>query len=279
MGSRPARRKSFFAASSSAGPGWLLAAACAALVASSSPAGAAPHVFRNGQMTIELFDLDPIHVPSSGPLVSGVLEATRTETGITTLGLPAKMFSTTGLSIPITDPGADPIDGILITAFNPTGTFTGMGGGAGGFGGKMPLEGTAKVCLFGGSTGCASPAVTISLPLSVVGQTKTVIRDIQQGSPISVTVKGAPWTTGTIMVPNNKGGYTTRTGGIEDIGGGYLGVELVTPLYISTAFTGSAVVPAWGVMAFEVPEPDVLALGLGGVGALVLVGLRRRRRN
>lgn len=261
-----------------AGAGWLAAAACAALVANASPATGAPHVFRNGQLTIELFDLGPLLVPPSAPLASGVLDATRTETSITSIGLPARVFETTGFSIPITDPAADPLDGLAITAFNPAGTFTAAGGGAGGFGGKLPLDGVAKVCLIGGDTGCASAAVTLELPLSVVGQTKTVVLDIESGSPISITVQGAPWTTGAIQIHDNDGGVTTLSGGIEDVGEGYLGVELVTPLYISTAFPGSAVVPAWGVMRFEVPEPDVLVLGFGGVGALVLLGLQRRRR-
>jgi len=285
MRSRPAHRSwffagnSFFARSFAARSGWLAVAACAALLASAAPAAAAPHAFRNGQLTIQLFDFDPVQVPPTAPLASGVLEATRTETGITSLGLPSKVFSTSGLSISITDPGAEPIDGLLLTVFNPAGTFAAGGGSEGGFGGKVPLGGTAKVCLFGNNQGCTAPFATLSLPLSVVGQTKTVILDVQQGSPISVTVKGAPWTTGTIMVPNNKGGFATITGGIEDLGDGYLGVELVTPIYISTTFSGSAVVPAWGVLALEVPEPDVLALGLGGVGALALVGLRRRQRD
>jgi hypothetical protein len=94
-------------------------------------------------------------------------------------------------------------------------------------------------------------------------------------------VKGAPWTTGTIMLMNTKqnGTYTTVTGGIEPTtagDGSHLAVRLVTPIYISTAIPGSDTVPGWGVLSFEVPEPDVMALGLGAVGALVVVGLRRR---
>jgi len=257
---------------------WFAAVVLALLAV--APAGhAEPQAFRNGQLTIELFSLDPVNVPPSAPLASGVLEATRTETGITTIGFPTKVFETTGLSIPITDPNADPIDGIFISVFNPAATFKAAGGSNGGFGGKMPLQGTTKVCLIGGQTFCQNPAVNLTLPLSVVGQTATTVVTFLA----NITVKGAPWTTGVVKVPNNKvppdDGFTTVTGGIEQTtagDGSFLAVKLVTPIYISTAIGGSEVVPAWGVVSFEVPEPDVMALGLGAVGALVLVGLRRR---
>jgi hypothetical protein len=252
---------------------WFAAAACVLLA--TAPGGrAAPQDFSNGQLTVELFSLDPINVPPSAPLASGVLEATLTESGITTIGFPAKVFETTGLSIPITDPNADPIDGVWITAANPAATFTAAGGGAGKFGGNMPLQGTAKVCLFGGKTFCANPSANISLPLSLVGQPSSKAFTFL----IGVTVKGAPWTTGTIMLQNkNLEGTVTNTvtGGIDPNGAGGFNVKLVTPIYIATAFPGSAIVPAWGVMSFAVPEPDVMALGLGAVGALALVGLRR----
>jgi hypothetical protein len=242
---------------------------------------AAPTLFRNGQIEVNLFGLDPVKVPPSAPLASGVLNATRNGDALQTLGVPAKVFSTKALSVFITDPGADPIDSVLLTVFNPNGKFRAGGGPEGGFGGPLPLGGSARVCLFSGESPCQSWEISIDLPFSVVGDygevTATFLADI--------TVKGAPWTTGVISIPSKVKGAPITTfqqvaGGIAPTtagDGSYLAVKLVTPIYIQTAITGSEVVPAWGVMSFEVPEPGFLALGLGAVGGLVLMGLRRRR--
>lgn len=257
---------------------WWAGLAIAAALAIAAPSHAGPAPFRNGQLEILLFGLDPVQVPPGAPLASGVLNATRTANSITAIGFPSKVFQTEALSVVITDPGADPIDGVLITAFNPSANFTAMGGGAGNFGGPMPLQGTAKVCLFSlpENPGCQTSVFNLTLPLSVVGDTGTAAVTFLA----DITVKGAPWTVGKIVIANAKGGATNVTGGIAPTtagDGSYLGVKLVTPIYISTAITGSEVVPAWGVLSFEVPEPGVMALGLGAVGGLLAMGLRCRQ--
>jgi len=258
---------------------WVAGLAVVAALGSAAPSQAAPHSFRNGKLELEIFSLDPISVPPGTPLASGVLDATRTANDATTIVFPAKVFMTTGLSIPITATNAGPIDGVLFTGVNPVGNFTAMGGPAGNFGGPMPMQGTARVCLFAAANtvGCEAPTFNLTLPLSKLGGGGTTTVTFLA----SITVKGAPWTTGTIMVMNTNGKstYTTVSGGIEQTtaeDGSHLAVRLVTPIYISTAIPGSDTVPAWGVLSFEVPEPDVMALGLGAVGALVVVGLRRR---
>lgn len=243
---------------------------------------AAPTRFRNGQIEVNLFGLDPVKVPPSAPLASGVLDATRNGNTLETLGLPAKVFQTKARSVFITDPNADPIDSVLLTVFNPSGTFQAGGGPGGAFGGPLPLGGNARVCLFSGETPCQSwEFAFLDLPFSVVGDygevTVTFLADI--------TVKGAPWTTGKISIPSKVKGakvttYQPVTGGIAPTtagDGSWLAVKLVTPIYIQTAITGSEIVPAWGVMSLEVPEPGVMALGLGAVGGLVLMGWRRRQ--
>lgn len=258
---------------------WFAGLAVVAALGIATKSQAAPHPFREGAITLDIFSLDPIVVPPTTPLASGVLNGTRSETDVTSIVFPAKVFMTTSLSIPITATNAGPIDGVLITGSNPVGNFTAMGGPAGNFGGLMPMQGTARVCLFAAenTVGCQAPALNLTLPLSKLGGPGTTTVTFLA----SITVKGAAWTTGTIMVMNTNGKstYTTVSGGIEPTtagDGSYLAVRLVTPIYISTAIPGSDTVPAWGVLSFEVPEPDLMALGLGAVGALVVVGLRRR---
>ena len=255
--------------------------ALAAALSIATASHAAPTRFRNGQIEVNLFGLDPVKVPPSAPLASGVLNAARDGSTLLTLGVPANVFQTQALSVPITDPGADPIDSVLLTIFNPNGKFRAGGGPGGNFGGPLPLGGNARVCLFSGDQPCASSLFFVDVPFSVVGDSGTITVTFLA----TITVKGAPWTTGQISIPSKvKGAKVTTfqpvTGGIAPTtagDGSYLAVKLVTPIYIQTAITGSEIVPAWGVMSFEVPEPGVMALGLGAVGGLVLMGLRRRQ--
>lgn len=231
---------------------------------------AAPLAFRNGSLSVVIGTLDPIGV--TGTPVSGTVNGTIGVAGVVSVTLPADVFATTGFLVPVTDPGASPIAGVLVTVANAAGNFTAAGGPLGAFGGQMGLVGVNKVCLF---AGCASqPPANVTVPVDVVG----VGGEKSVSFLVNVTVKGAPWTAGTIMVPTAMGGNVTTAGALGAPGGdGFASVKLVTPIFVSTNIAPSAIVPAFAVLDFEVPEPSMLVLGLGAVAALVGMGATRRR--
>jgi hypothetical protein len=214
-----------------------------------------------------------ILIPAT-PLAPDVLDISRSGGGVTAIGFPAKVIKTTGFTLSITDPAFEPVDGVQITAVNPAADFTTMGGGENGFGGLMPLSGTLKVCLFGGA-GCPGGA-SLELPMSLIGGLGTVVTQVLSsmgGVFATATVKGAAWTTGSTMLGTMAS--VTVKGGIQTTPGGVVNVNLVAPLSV---VTDVGIEPlAWAVLSFEVPEPGVMALGLGAVAALAAMGLRRRR--
>jgi hypothetical protein len=117
----------------------------------------------------------------------------------------------------------------------------------------------------GGTSGAPQ---NLSVPLSVVGRggTSTV------SGPTSVTVVGAPWTTG---LTTSIGGFTVMGGPIgtpSNTGSAGRGLVLVTPIFISTSLAAVPVIPAFAAAVFTfVPEPGtLLLLGSGVAGLLVL---------
>ena len=183
-------------------------------------------------------------------------------------------FATMGFVLPVTDPVVSPIRGIQVTVANGIGNFVGVGGA--GFGGKMPLVGVAKVCLFGacnaaGTTSSPFPGANIAVPLTVIGDGGAAA----VGALVNVTVIGAPWTTGTAQI-----GTITVMGGVapaSNTGAASGNVTLVTPVFISTNIPSSAVVPSFGFMRLHfVPEPGTLVLLGSGIAGLVGFGRSRR---
>jgi hypothetical protein len=142
----------------------------------------------------------------------------------------------------------------------------------GGLGGKMPVKGTAKICLF---SPCSAAAANVSVPLTVVGSggSATV------ATFVNVTVIGAPWTEGTAAV-----GTITQMGfvhgpatGTSTTAGPSGVVRLVTPIFVSTNIPASSVVPAFGLLTLHfVPEPGTLVLLGSGIAGLVMFGRSRR---
>jgi hypothetical protein len=176
-----------------------------------------------------------------------------------------------GLLVPVTDPAASPIFGVIIAAHNANANFAGVGNA--GFGGTMPLNGSARVCLFA-SCGKANNAANLNIPLSVVGGPggSTTVT-----GAVNLTVVGAPWTTGTAAVGTiTQMGFAlpnSNTGANSGV------VRLVTPIFISTNIAGaSAVVPAFAFLTLHfVPEPGTLMLLGSGIAGLVAFGRSRVR--
>jgi hypothetical protein len=168
----------------------------------------------------------------------------------------------------VTDPAAFPISGLQVTAANEAGAFSGSGNA--GFGGIMPLNGVAKVCLYGT---CAAAAGNISIPLSVVGIGGSAFF---KGFP-NLTVKGAPWTTGTAAVGTvtvmGSAGPTSATASRSGV------VKLVTPIFISVNVNNWEVSPGFAFLTLAfTPEPDLALAGVIAAGAVSLVALGRRRQ-
>lgn len=186
---------------------------------------------------------------------------------LTGLGINAGDFATTAFTLTISPPAGGAIAGIQVTASNAAGAFGGVGGA--GFGGAMPLNGFAKVCLF---FTCASAAANVSVPLNVIGAGGVAA----VGAAVNVTVVGAPWTTGTAAV-----GTVTAMGGVSPLsntGAPSGNVSLVTPIFISTSVGGSEVIPAFAYLSLHfVPEPGTLMLLGSGIAGLVAFGRSRAR--
>jgi hypothetical protein len=199
---------------------------------------------------------------------------------LTALGLPAGLLQTTGFEVAVTDPTANPIDGFQLTLANGPAAFAETGSGR--LRGRMAVVGVAKVCLFGSC--CGDAAAKVSVPLSPVGF-GGVSR--AKGS-INVTVTGAPWTTGTVfhlsgstLVPAH--GFRHGPASAASSAASPSGVvQLVTPIFISTAGAGSdlAWTGALGTLTLHfAPEPGTaILLGLG-VGWLAWLGRARGGRS
>jgi hypothetical protein len=232
-----------------------------ALIAGSHTAAAAPLAFE-GMLSIHLGLYGTFTVAGSGTADIGVSGGSH----LTSLALDAGSFSTTYQEVPVTDPGAAPIVGMLLTGANQAGSFTGSGGG--GFGGDMPFVGVVKFCTY--PTPCASAVANVIVPLTfgVAGPPVTVT------GAAPLTIAGAPWTTGTAVA-----GTATMMGGVAPLsstGAASGSITLVTPIFISSGFGG--ILPSFGVLTLHfVPEPATLVFLGAGVAALAAIGRARTR--
>ena len=219
-----------------------------------------------GGLAVQIATLDPVVIPGAG---SATVNGSGPAGHLTGLAIPANQFGISGFILPVTDPAAFPIAGVQVTAANGAGSFAGVGGD-GVFGGVMPINGAAKVCLFGS---CSAAVSNLSVPLTVVGQGGVALVT----GAVNLTVIGAPWTTGTAAV----GTAFTAMGGVSPLSntGAPSGVvTLVTPTFISTNIGASAVLPAFGILNLHfVPEPGTLMLLGSGIAGLVAFGRSRVR--
>jgi len=262
--------------------GLILAATVVASQAHAQPIGF------TGSIVDQIATLPPFAATGSGT-------ATVSGTNVTTLQIAGGTFNIPSLSIPITDPAAAPIVGVLAKNIrNGSGSFTG-----GPLAGKMALQGTSITCLLGSALGCSN-TVTNGGPTAnlVVPFTQNGTRGVGLGggpiipkaaAGIHLTVNGNAWAQ-TAALNTGMGTITIKgfihgpaSGGAATAGQASGVVELVTPTLISTSIGASATIPSFGVLTLHfnttpVPEPGTLLLLSSGVAGLVVLGRRRMKK-
>jgi hypothetical protein len=181
----------------------------------------------------------------------------------------------TVVTVPVAN--VSPISGVIVSAVNGAGSFA-VSGGVGG--GTMPINGSAKLCLFNAGPGCTSALSNLIVPLSVAGVGGSVVAD----AAVSITVTGAPWTTGTVGFGTLTAmgfvhGPASLTSSTANVSGA---VRLVTPIAISTSFASPQLIPAFASLTlhflYVVPEPGTLLLFGSGVAGLAAIGRARMRQ-
>jgi hypothetical protein len=227
----------------------------------------------SGSLGIQLATLPPVQIPGTGlATVNGSVAGAH----LNSLAVPASPFATNAFVLPVTDPAAAPIAGLQLTAHNATGAFAG-GTGAGLLGGNMSINGVTKVCLFASCP--APPPANLQVPLTPAGVGGTVT----VATLVNITANGAPWTVGTasvgsVSIVGFKHGAASLTSSTVGANGG--SIRLVTPIFVSTNISASAVVPVFGILDLTfVPEPGTLLLLGSGIAGLIMTGRKRARRS
>ncbi len=255
------------------------------IVAVAGGSGAATLPFE-ATLGITLAGLEPVGLVGSGV---ATINSSGGGVSISSLHLPAGAVGGTA-SIQL---GAAPISGlvlaggtsaVMIHLSNPASftisqnaPFGSLSNASGSFGGGpflngiMPLNGVAIVCLFQACNG--QPAANLVVPLSPVGQGGSAVA---QGL-VSITVVGAPWTTGMVSIENSAStgfAHGPASGASAAMPGGVL--SLVTPVTVSTSLGVFPVVPVFARLTLHfVPEPGTLVLVCSGLVGFAIAGRRR----
>ncbi len=216
---------------------------------------------RNLSLEIQILDLDPLVIPTTVGAGGSSIEGTRTPSSITNLELPAALFAGTDIEVPVVGVPLLGTIGVFDVVSGP-GSFAIVGSE---LEGTLALDGELEACLEFGTPGeCLEfppPGPFLTWNLGVVGSGGSSTAN--QGAN-SLTLVGAPWTTGEAAV-----GTESRLGSISPLGDGFLAVELVTPIRFDTDLPApNDTIPAFGLLTFEVPEPGSSALGLFALGTV-----------
>jgi hypothetical protein len=226
-----------------------------------------------GTLEVAITGLSPISATGAGTAtVSGV--------DLTSLQVPAGVFSKAFFSVAVTDPAAFPIAGVQAKNIKNGAVLTGFN-----LAGKMGIQGVSTVCLFGACNGVGSgaPSANLVVPFTENGTRGVGIggAGIFKKGAVNITVNGNPWTSGVAKVGTvTAAGFIhgPASGGAATAGQAGGVVQLVTPTVISTNIGASAALPAFGVMRITfsaVPEPGTLLLLTSGVVGLAILGRNR----
>lgn len=206
--------------------------------------------------------------------------------------------------VPVTDPAATPIVGILITASLGTGTLGPISGNVNSSStltsAIIPIRGLAKVCLFSTACGTALPLLLTQHTAATATKGAGIggILTIGGTSPIRISIEAAPWTlktkTSIDQITTPVGGtvkkYVNRTekgfahGPSTNTTSTALPsgvVQAITPMQVVTNLTtgSNAKIALFGFLTVHfIPEPGMLLLLGSGVAGLVLLGRHRMRK-
>jgi len=249
----------------------LLSALAISLLALGAGQAQAVVIQATGSLGIQLSALPPVTIPGSAFVT---VNGTGAAGGhVNTLSMPASPFQVTGFVLPVTDPAAAPIGGLQLTAHNAAGTFSGAT-----LGGLMSINGVTKVCLFAACDNATTPPpANLVVPLNNAG----VGGGFAVSTLVNLTALGAPWTAGTaavgtVSIQGFQHGPASVASSTATASGS---IRLVTPIFVSTNISASAVVPVFGILDLHfVPEPGTLLLLGSGIAGLVITGRKRAQR-
>jgi hypothetical protein len=225
-----------------------------ALLLAGRPAAAA-QVQVEGTLRIEIGNAGPygLDFPATGV---AIVNGSGGGADLAALVLPAGLASGTA-SLTVTDPAAAPIRGVIGTLANEAGSFAATPGGH--FVGAMPLPGVLRICLF---AGCDAPVANLLVPLDPIGAGGTAV---WADDKVSLTVVGAPWTTGTVVpvptfpsltVMGHRHGPVSATSSAALASGS---VQLVTPILMRTTFSTVWTPGSAALTLHFAPEPGAAA--------------------